>query len=167
MKTNKPILISFCLLLLSLSFTVRSDAQTLNFSGDWKINMVNSDFENLPTSFAANEFKILQNQNSIKFDRAVLVKDSIIKVTEEFKFDGRISVTTPQNRKKEASIKWSPNGTSLIETATQTVNDNGINNQFQSIETFSMSADKKILFYTRQVISDKVNFTIKATYDKN
>ena len=166
-KTLKPISFRICILICSLVLVINAKAQTTNFTGDWKVNLEKSDFGTLPKSFAAAEFKIIQNQSSINIDRIIVFRDSSTKSEEILNFDGSITISDFKIKKKEASIKWSTQGKSLIETAIQKfINKDGKNDQYHSVETFSLSEDKKTLFYIRQVTGNDMNFTVKAEYDK-
>lgn len=166
-KTLKTILYRICIPICSLGLVNNANAQTTNFTGDWKVNWEKSDFGTLPKSFAATEFKIIQNQSSININRIIVFRDSSSKSEEILYFDGSTTTSDFKIKKKEASIKWSTQGKSLIETAIQKfINKDGKNDQYQSVETFSLSEDKKTLLYVRQVNGDDINFTIKAEYDK-
>jgi len=147
--------------------SINTHAQKINFSGKWKVNLIQSDFGNLPTSTAATEYNIVQDKNIISFERTVILKDSMSKSKEVLTFGGLITESDLKNKKKESSIKWSADRSTMIETARQSwVLADGKIGQYQSLETFTLSMDKKTLFYKRKVMSDKVNFSISAVYTK-
>lgn len=166
-KINKAIVKGSCTLIIGLFFNIKTNAQIINFTGDWKVNLEKSDFNGMPKNYAATEFKITQNRNVISFERIIKLRDSTTHSVESLNFDGSITTSNLKIKKKESSIKWSEDKVSLIETAKQKfTNADGTAAQFQSIETFSLSEDRIHLFYVRQVISPEVNFTVKAQYEK-
>jgi hypothetical protein len=166
-KNMEILPLGFYTILLCLVFNINAEAQTTNFTGDWKVNLEKSDFGSWPKTHAASQFKMIQGQNVITIERIINFKDSTTKSTEKLIVDGSPTVTKFPDRTKEANIKWSPEKTSLIEIAVQKfTNVDGTKGQYQSVEIFNLSKDKRELLYERRVISEKVNFIIRAIYSK-
>jgi hypothetical protein len=160
------ILNSFCTTIAVLLLAINANAQTPNFTGDWKIDLNKSNLGGAPASFAGSELIINQDQNTIEIQRESILKDSTIKYTEKLSFDGKPLSSDLNTRLRVSNAKWSNDKQALIETALVWNKSDEEKSKYKSVETFSFSPDKTTLYYIRQVESKEVNFTIKAVYNK-
>jgi len=157
---------TFYITIASLLLAFNAHAQKTDFTGDWKINIDKTNLNGAPASFAGTELMINQGIDTIEIQRTSVLKDSVIRYSEKLNLNGNLLSSDLITRKRESSVKWSGDKKELIETALVWNKSEEEKTKYTSIETFALSSDKSILYYTRQVISKEVNFTVKAVYDR-
>jgi len=109
MKINaiKQFFILSCVMLFS---SLDLTAQKTNFSGVWGINISKSDFGNVPSNVAVQQFDINQKDDTVFIKRIIMTPDgSPITINEKISVDGNPCTSTTYDGKTKAStISWSP-----------------------------------------------------------
>jgi hypothetical protein len=153
-------------LIFLLNFQTAFSQQT-DFSGNWKINLKKSEFGDAPQFTASKALKVNQQSGQIKVERLNQTDlDADSTSTETLKLNGEpLEITTADKRAKKMTASLTNNGNVLVRKVAAFL-PNG-DNQFNAVETWSMSDDKKYLMLT-MTLQDYSGFeyTIKTVYDR-
>jgi hypothetical protein len=150
------------MLFLSL-ITVFSVYGQSDFSGNWKLNVDKSQFNNTPGSPAATTLGVDQKGGVITFQRNDLPKESL-------KIDSTASIEFSNlNSKTKVSMKPTHDKLGLIETRTYTYPDgNSGVVAAKKARTWTLSADKKTLTIQEHIETTKegLNFDMLLIYER-
>lgn len=149
--------------------TQMTKAQTLNFSGDWKINPPKSDFGKFGERSTPIEIKINQTKDSIIIERiSRSSKGEIHSYVERLAINGNpVKILIGNSRSKTTAVKWVEDKQAMTEIANY--QDDMAPEQYatsKGTETWSMSGDGKTLTIKRLDEFRDGNVPSTGLYDK-
>ncbi|MES2107951.1 MAG: hypothetical protein V4577_04355 [Bacteroidota bacterium] len=162
-QTIKIILLSINLVALA---TIAANAQTVDFSGTWKVNKETSDPGGLSINSIPIELVIQQDKNQLVIARtSTNVKAEIKKDREVLKTDGSVSShSLADSTTKKSVAKWNEDHKTLAETATYT-DTNG--KEVKAVKkTWAVLADGKTLHISVAMTVDGEDYTLEEYFDK-
>lgn len=137
-KNMKKLIVLF---VASLSLTLVS-AQTLDFSGNWKLNTALSKL-NAEFSFAPAEIIIVQKGNDMNVEKHSNWQGEDFTITDKFTLDGKECINTGfQDTQKKSTTAWSEDKKSLIITSKLVMGDG---NEMTITETYSTEGKNLVL----------------------
>jgi hypothetical protein len=163
MKTIKMTLL---VLLGSLLSAGTVFAQT-NFSGNWQIDTIKTDFGGAPHWVLPVSVKVVQKGENVSITRSSADAQGTSSVSTENLSDGDTSATiTGSGLKRKAILHWDNyKKTFTIHSATKHADDTP---NAKINETWSVLEDDKTLVIDRNVEqADGLNYSIKAYYNKD
>lgn len=139
---------SFLTLVFCAAFCHSAKGQTVNFSGNWKIDSLKSNFSGFVSPV---RLKIVQTKDSMSVESTFGTgRGNTHSMTDKRFLDGRIVTTTKGTAKGSVSTKWS--GQALVQTASY--HDAASNSTYEATETWTLSADGKTLTVDRIIAND-------------
>jgi len=154
-----------CILFFLLSYHL--SAQNQNFSGNWKLNKEKTNFGDYSENSAPVQLDVRQTKDSINISRTSVGKENdLSSYTEIMPFNERLVTNVIRNAtRKTASIKWSSDNNSIIETGKYI--DYSTKSIYSVTEKWDLIDDGKTLVVSRTDISDDGTFSAKFIYEKS
>ncbi len=147
------------------SLSNASLGQHADFSGQWALNRDKTDFGELSENSAPLEISVKQDKISITIQRLSKNKDGETKnYSEKLSFDGKVSQIMIQQISKLAALKWSDDGSMLVETAQY--KDPSANIEYKGTETWELSDNGATLTVNRVDELEGSRYTKKMVYDR-
>ena len=129
-------------LLTALMITTVATAQTVNFSGSFKLNTSKSKL-NQEFSMAPKEIIILQNGNDLNVEKHSSFQDQDFITKDKFTLDGKECINPGwQETQKKSTAVWSDDKKSLKITSRFPMNDSG---EFVIVEVYKMDGNNIII----------------------
>jgi len=129
-------------LLAALLITTVATAQTVNFSGSFKLNTSKSKL-NQEFSMAPKEIIILQNGNDLNVEKHSSFRDQDFITKDKFTLDGKECINPGwQETQKKSTAVWSDDKKSLKITSKFPMNDGG---EMVIVEIYKMDSNNMII----------------------
>jgi hypothetical protein len=126
----------------ALLITTFATAQTVNFSGSFKLNASKSKL-NQEFSMAPKEIIILQNGNDLNVEKQSSFQDQNFTTKDKFTLDGKECINPGwQETQKKSTAVWSDDKNSLKITSRFPMNDGG---EMVIIEVYKMDGSNIII----------------------
>lgn len=143
---------------------------SVNFSGEWKLNESKSDLGQFGGRGAARTLKVTSlDANGISIDRISTNQNGEqVTRTEKLTFDGKEveSAGGFGNSTRKATAKWSDDGKAMIIDAVMTFDRNGEKMEIKQKETWTLAADGQTLTIEANSSSSFGDMSTKLVYDK-
>jgi len=154
------------LLLAVTAAFLQVHAQNTGFTGNWKINLAKSEFNDAPSYTLSKAFDIMLTPSTTTIRRTNIADSGADSLSFEISgTDGKNASLKNAGGFKEFKIGRSPDGKKLIETFTYAGGEDDLT--FEGTETFALSEDGKVLFVTKYVKnSTGFEYTVKGWYDR-
>lgn len=142
-------------------------AADINFSGNWTLNESKSNVGEGRFRMSP-KMTVKQEGNSLVVDRVRSDRDGQERtMTDEYTLDGKQTVDESENRTVKSTAAWSADGNSLVIKSETTMSRQGQTFEMSGTETWSLSADGKILTVKSASSSQMGDRTVTLVYDKN
>lgn len=144
---------------------------SVNFSGEWKLNESKSDLGQFGGRGAARTIKIASSDaNSISIERISTNPQSGEQVsrTETLTYDGKEAESKGGfgNSTRKATAKWSDDGQSMVINAVSTFDRNGEKMEIKQKETWKLGDGGQTLTIEASSSSSFGESTMKLVYEK-
>lgn len=144
-------------------------ANSVDFSGEWKLNESKSDLGQFGGRGAAKAIKVTSaDANGITIERTSTNQNGEnVTRKESLTFDGKEAESTGGfgNSKRKATAKWSEDGKSMIIDAVTTFDRNGQSMEIKTKETWKLGDDNTLIIDANSSSSFGEN-TMKLVYEK-
>jgi hypothetical protein len=153
-----------------VSFTLVADKA--NFGGNWALNEGKSELGDFGGRVAARKLKVDQKGDGITVARTSpgFNGGEDVTRTETLTFDGKATESTNTGgfgtSKRKSTIKWAGDEKSFAITYNVTFEGNDGPIVINGTETWTLSADGKVLTIETKSTSPQGEFTVKGVYDK-
>jgi hypothetical protein len=162
----KTTIIPFLGTLLLCIIATLASAQTVNFTGTWKLDVEKTKAPGVAPSSISQILKVNQDNKSITINKiAKEGQGEMSGYIETLRFDGTATeTTTPSKLTRTSTIKWLADQKSFTESYTAK-DDQGVTKQ-TSTQTWTQSSDGKTLTLTIDLEVGERKFHMEEVYDK-
>lgn len=159
MKMSGKLLSAVIVSALLCSFTFLQ----VSFSGTWSLNESKSELGQFGARVAATKMVVDQKADGITITRTTNGSDAA-----ETLVDGKEAESTVFNGmgKRKSTIKWTADRNGFSINANTALDRNGQTMEIKSAETWSLSADGKVLTIQNNISTPQGDITTKAVYEK-
>lgn len=169
LRRKSTIAVAIAVFCICTSATI---VNSVNFSGEWKLNESKSELGQFGGRQAARTIKIASSDaNGISIERISTNRDGEqVSRTEKLTFDGKEVESQSQggfgNSTRKASAKWSDDGQSMIINAVTTFDRNGEKVEIKQKETWKLGDGGQTLTIEASSSSSFGESTTKLVYEK-
>jgi hypothetical protein len=162
-------------LLVASAFAFRIDGTSdlhvkimkTDFSGTWKLNENKSNFGEGPR-FASSQLVVTQNGDKLTVERTMKNRNGEeMKRNSNYTLDGKEYEETVRNRPRKVTASWADEGKEITITSSSKFERNGEEMEFNSKETWKLSADGKSLTVDSNISSPRGERKMQLVYDKS
>jgi hypothetical protein len=167
LRRKSTIAVAIAVFCICTSATI---VNSVNFSGEWKLNESKSDLGQFGGRGAARTIKVASSDaNGISIERISTNQNGeAVSRTEALTFDGKEAESKGGfgNSTRKASAKWSDDGQSMIINAVSTFDRNGEKMEIKQKETWKLGDGGQTLTVEASSSSSFGESTMKLVYEK-